>query len=57
MLTVIARLGALVWKYGRTAINRAITFVRNNKATIDRWIVRFGYAGAVDQVLRAIGVL
>ena len=57
MLTVIARLGALVWKYGRTAINRAITFVRNNKATIDRWIVRFGYAGAVEQVLRAIGVL
>lgn len=57
MFTVIARLAALAWKYGKTAVNRAITFVRNNKATIDRWITRFGYAGAVDQVLRAIGVL
>ena len=57
MFTVIARLAARAWKYGTAAVNRAITFVRNNKATIDRWIVRFGYAGAVEQVLRAIGVL
>lgn len=57
MFTVIRRLLALTWKYGKSAITRAITFVRNNKATIDRWIVRFGYAGAVEQVLRAIGVL
>lgn len=57
MFTVIRRLLALTWKYGKSAITRAITFVRNNKATIDRWIVSFGYAGAVEQVLRAIGVL
>ncbi|MFB1426788.1 hypothetical protein ACEUE7_00520 [Micrococcus endophyticus] len=57
MFTVIARLSALAWKYGKSAITRAITYVRNNRATIDRWIVRFGYSGAVDQVLRAIGVL
>lgn len=38
-------------------VGRAITFVRNNRATIDRWITRGGYGFAVDQVLRVIGVL
>ena len=57
MFTVIRRLLALTWKYGKSAITRAVTYVRNNRATIDRWIVRFGYAGAVEQVLSAIGVL
>lgn len=57
MLTVIARLAALVWKYGKAAIDRAIAYVRNNRATIDRWIRAGGYSFAVDQVLRALGLL
>ncbi|WP_298255530.1 hypothetical protein [uncultured Arthrobacter sp.] len=57
MFTVIARLGSLVWKYGVAGINRAITWARNNRATVDRWAARAGYGYAVEMVLRAVGLL
>lgn len=57
MFTVITRLAALTWKYGAAAINRAITFARNNRATVDRWAAAAGYGYAVEMVLRSVGLI
>lgn len=57
MLTVITRLGRLIFKYGRAGITRAIAWARKNKPLVDRWAARGGYAYAVEQVLRAVGLI
>lgn len=55
IVTFIARVAGMVWRFGVTKVNAVIAYARRNPNKVKKFIASNGVLGAVELILRILG--